>query len=91
MQLLRYADLHCDPLRYPNASRRESRLAICYGVLGSVVRGQRPHQAPRHSRLSHVHSIPTYSIWLSHIGARLLCWAAGWSSDVLQRWNVHVV
>ena len=83
MQLLRFADLHCDPLRYPNASRGESRLANCYGVLGSAVRRQCHHQAHSHGLLSHVHSIPTCSIWLRRFLARLLFRLARWSSDVL--------
>ena len=61
MQLLRYADLHCHPLCYSGADRRQTRMAIRDDNLGSAVLRQRRHQASQHGFLGHVHGLPTCS------------------------------
>ena len=88
MQLQRYADLHCPPLRYTDADRGESRLAINDGVLGSALYRQRHHQAFPLGFLSHVHRSHTCLFRIGNVRIGVLLRLASGSSNVLKRWDV---
>lgn len=91
MQLLRYADLHCHPLCYSGADRRQTRMAIRDDNLGSAIRGQRRHQASQHGFLNHVHCLPTRSFRIRRICTWVLFRPPYWSSSISKRRNADAV